>query len=168
MKALATVTLLGVALAGFTAQAQPNFQLLDKIAAAQPHVADVSKAVADELDAYPTHSLEILKAALNKVTPEWSADEVTSMIRTAFATMPVQQIHQLIPEVKTLVASYQDQFGDNVAKAVLDNLDQLALPVANAVLQQRAATNSQARQQVPVAPKTPVVVPSTPDDVSTN
>lgn len=168
MKALATTALLGVALTGFLAQAEPNFQLLDKISAAQPHVADVSKAISDELDAYPEHSLDILKAALDKVTPDWSADDVTSMIKTAFATMPVEQIHRLIPEVKTLVASYQDQLGAQVTDAVIGNLDQLAVPVATAVLQQRAATNTQTRQEVPVAPKTPVVVPSTPDDVSTN
>lgn len=168
MKALATVSLLGVALSGFCAQAQPNFQLLDKISAAQPRVADVSKAVSDELEAYPDHSMDILKAALNKVTPEWSADEVTSMIKTAFSSMPLEQIHNMIPEVRTLVASYQDQFGAEVVDKVLGNIDLLALPVANAVLQQRAASNNQARQEVPVAPSTPVVVPSTPDDVSTN
>ncbi len=165
MKAFAVAVLLGTAFAGFAVQAQPNFQMLDKIAAAQPKVADVSKAVSDELDAYPDHSLEILKAALGKVTPDWSSDEVMSLLKTAFANMPVEQIHFLIPEVKTLVASYHDQFGDSVADQVLGHLDQLALPVANAVMQQRAAAAGQTRQEVPVSP---VVVPATPDDVSTN
>lgn len=165
MKTLALAALLGTALSGFAVYAGPNFQLLDKIAAAEPTAADVAKAVADELEAYPEDSLIILKAALNKVTPEWTADEVTSVLKTAFSNMPVEQIHLLIPEVKTLVASYQEQLGETVVNQVLGNLNQLAAPIANIVQQQRAAAAGQTRQEVPVSP---VVVPATPDDVSTN
>lgn len=165
MKILAVTVLVGTALSGLAVQAEPNFQLSDKITAAQPLAADVAKAVSDELNAYPEHSLAILKAALNKVTPEWTADDVTSVLKTAFSNMPVEQIHLLIPEVKTLVASYQEQLGETVVNQVLGNLNQLATPVANIVQQQRAAAAGQTRQEVPVSP---VVVPATPDDVSTN
>ncbi len=169
---ITTAALTALSFGAFAAAA--DFQLLDKITAAQPTAQAVSAAVGEELKAYPDKAWEILQMALSKVTTDWSAEQVNDLINSVFASLSLDEISALLPKVKTLVASYSDNISD--VEAVSEYLASVEDAVSDAVAASSAysvsatAESSSATSAPPAAvtPSQTPVTPAVPPDVSIN
>lgn len=169
IKHVAVAVLSVIVLSGVSSAA--DFKSLDKINAAEPTVESVSTAVQEEISEYPDNAWAVLKIALGKVTSDWTADEVTEMIRMVFGVMKLEEVETVIPQVKTLVDWYSDAYAEGVSEQVISNLDAFQTWVDDASASSRAANvvSDRTEQTAPATPEEETIaVPSMPSDVSVN
>lgn len=169
IKHLAIAVLSAIALDGTVSAA--DFKPLDKITAAEQTVQAVSQAVSEELHEYPGNAWAVLRVALSKITSDWTADEVTEMIRLVFGVMPLDEVERVLPQVKTLVDWYSDAYAEGVPEQVIANLDAFQSWVDEARSSDRSVNVVTDRTEQ-TAPSTPdeehIAIPAMPSDVSVN